>query len=169
MRRLFALTSCAAALLLAGCAYRLGPTGGQSAGSRSITVNPVSNHTLQPGVADVLGQDLRTALQRDGTYKLDTHGAGDLVVDTTITSYTRSGVSFRPNDIVSYQDERLTVTAHVVARDRASGKVLVERDISGFALVRVGADLTSAERQSLPLVTRDLAQNITTVLVDGAW
>jgi hypothetical protein len=35
--------------------------------------------------------------------------------------------------------------------------------------VRVGNDLTSAERQALPLAADDLARSITALLADGTW
>src|SRR6185369_17073313 len=40
---------CLLAALLAGCAgYRLGPTGGQTAGARSVQINPFVNQTIEP-------------------------------------------------------------------------------------------------------------------------
>ena len=158
-----------AAALLAGCGYHVGSVGEQPAGARSVTVNPVANKTLETGVSDALAQDLRQALQRDGTYRLATREAGDVVVSTTITDYRRSGVSYQPNNVLAIQDYRLTITAHVKATDRATGKVVLDRSVTGFTLVRVGSDLTESERQALPLATTDLAQNITTLLVDGKW
>jgi hypothetical protein len=155
--------------LLAGCGYRVGSVGEHPAGARSITVNPVVNRTLEPGVSDALAQDLRMSLQRDGTYRLSTHEAGDIVVSTTVTDYRRAGVSYESDNVLTVQDYRLTVTAHVVAKDRATGKVVLDRSVTGFTLVRVGSDMTQAERQALPLATTDLAQNITTLLVDGKW
>jgi len=57
----------------------------------------------------------------------------------------------------------------VTARDAVSGKVLVDRRVTGYTLVRAGADLTSAERQALPLLAEDLARRVTALLVDGSW
>jgi hypothetical protein len=61
------------------------------------------------------------------------------------------------------------LTAKVVARERSTGKVLLDREISGRTTLRAGSDLASAERQSLPNLAEDLARNITTYLVDGTW
>jgi len=36
-------------------------------------------------------------------------------------------------------------------------------------MIRVGDDLTSTERQALPLLAADLAKNVTTLLVEGTW
>ena len=53
--------------------------------------------------------------------------------------------------------------------DRTSGKVLFDQPVTGYTLVRVGSDLTSAERQALPLLAGDLAKRVTSLLVDGTW
>ena len=50
-----------------------------------------------------------------------------------------------------------------------SGKVILDRDVRGHTLVHIGADLASAERQAMPLLAADLAQNITELLTEGAW
>jgi hypothetical protein len=59
--------------------------------------------------------------------------------------------------------------AHVTAYDRITGKNVVDRDFIGHTTVRIGSDQASSERQALPLLTEDLARNITSALVDGEW
>jgi hypothetical protein len=61
------------------------------------------------------------------------------------------------------------MTAQVTARDRITGKVVLDQEINGFTLLRVGPDLVSSERQSLPLLAGDLAKNVTSRLADGSW
>ncbi len=159
-----------AALLLAGCAgYKLGPSNGLEAGARSIQINPLVNQTYEPRVAEELNQQLRKQIQRDGTYKLRTRGDGDVVVTTTITKYNRFGETFQPRDTLTVRDYRLQLAAFVTAYDRVSGKNLVNREFIGRTSVRIGADQASSERQALPLLTEDLARNITSALADGEW
>jgi hypothetical protein len=156
--------------LLTGCAgYHLGPVNGAVAGAQSIEVLPFNNQTLQPRLGDSVTQALREQLQTDGTYHLDTHGQGDVVVTGVITRYNRIPLSYLNTDVTTAQSYRLDITAHVVARERAGGKVLLEKDVKGYTLVTVGSDLASAERQSAPLLARDLAQNITELITEGAW
>ncbi|HEY2982497.1 MAG TPA: LptE family protein [Anaerolineales bacterium] len=160
------------ALLLAvcGCAgYHLGPTNGQPASARSVQINPFQNQTIEPRLADAVSHALRKQIQQDGTFKLNTRNDGDIIVSGTIVSYDRHAVSFRPRDALSPLDLRVTMRAHVTARERISGKVLFERDVSGHSEVRSGSDLISAERQALPLVAERLAINATALLVDGTW
>jgi hypothetical protein len=157
-------------LLLTGCAgYRLGPTNGVSAGEKSIRINPFSNQTLEPRLGDATTTALRRNLQNDGTYHLSTHGDADIVVSGVLTRFNRHELSFVPKDVLTVKDYRITVTAQVTAREVSTGKVIFDKPVTGYTLVRVGSDLTSAERQAVPLLADDLAKNVTAMLVDGAW
>lgn len=158
------------ALLLSGCAgYRLGPTNAQLAGSRTVQVLPFENRTLEPRLGDAVTSAIRKDIQRDGTFRLTTDFPGDLVVSGSIVSYDRGEVSFLPVDVVTARDYKANLTAKVIVHDRLSGRVILERDFSGSTLMRVGADLPSVERQSLPLMAADLARQVTAAIADGAW
>lgn len=156
--------------LFAGCAsYHLGAVNGQVAGEKSIEVLPFNNQTLQPRLGDALTQALRERFQVDGTYHLATHGDGDVVVTGVIRLYARESLGASATDIATPVDYRVGATVHVTARERASGKLLLEKDIKGHTLVNIGSDLASAERQALPLLADDLARNIAELLTEGAW
>jgi hypothetical protein len=170
MRLARPLSACVALLLLSGCAgYRLGTTTGTAAGVRLLQIDPFTNQTLEPRLSDAVATALRRQTQQDGTYHLATHGRADVVVGGAITQYRRHELSFVPNDVLTVKDFRVTVTAHVTARETATGKVLFDQTVTGFTLVQVGTDLTSAERQALPLLADDLARKITALLADGTW
>jgi hypothetical protein len=154
----------------AGCAaYRLGPTNPELTAGRTIQVSFFENQTLEPRLAEAVNHALRKSLQQDGTYKLDTRGDGDVIVSGAILKYERQGVSFQPNDILTARDYQLTVIVKVTAKERVSGKIILDREVKGHTTVRAGADLSSAERQALPLLSDDFAKNATTLLVEGAW
>jgi len=160
----------AAALLLCGCAgYQLGPTGGQRAGAQSIQITPFLNHSPEPGLADELTSAVRKAVQRDATFRLATDGDSDLVVEGVITEYRRRELSLLSEDVRTVRDYQVTLAVHVTMRERASGKVIVDRMVSGGTLLRVGDDFNSSERQAAPIIARDLARQITTLLADGEW
>lgn len=172
MRRFPFSATCVLAMLLAGCAgYHLGPVNpnARAGGAASIEVLPFNNQTLQPRLGSVLTQTLREQLQTDGTYQLATRGPGDVVVTGVITGYSREGLSFSSADVATPQDYRVVITAHVTARERATGRVLLDKNVTGDTLVHIGSDLADAERQALPLLAQDLAQNITELLTEGAW
>jgi len=152
-----------------GCAYRLGPTNGDRDRTRSVQVQPFENKTIEPRLVEAVSFALRRQLQQDGTYQLNTHNEGDIVVTGAIVNYERQAISFQSRDANTPRDYRLKITAHVTARERLSGKVLLDRSITGHSDIRIGADLASAERQAVPLVAADLARNATALLVDGTW
>lgn len=161
---------CLAVLMLTGCAgYRVGPTDGDVAGARSIELLPFHNQTLEPRLGDAVNQSLRERMQTDGTFRLATRGDADVVVTGDITRYYRVGLSYLNIDVATTENYRIGVIAHVVARSSTSGKVLLEKNISGFTLVNVGTDFASAERQSLGLLADDLARNVTVALTEGSW
>jgi len=172
MRALRFFLTGATVALLAGCAgYQLGPVNpdARAGGVRSIEVLPFNNKTLQPRLGDAVTQALREQLQTDGTYKLVTHGESDIVVTGVISQYNREGVSYLNTSVSSVQNYRIGIVAHVTARERSTGKLLVDKDVNGYTLVSVGSDLASAERQSLPLLAQDLAHNTTQLLTEGTW
>lgn len=165
----FVLVLCPAAFLFAGCAgYHLGPVNNETAGEKSVEVEPFNNQTLQPRLGDAVTQALREQLQTDGTYHL-ARNDGDIVVSGVIKSYNRQGLSFLSSDVYTANNYQVGIVAHVVARQRDTGKVLLDKDINGYTLVHVTSDLADAERQSLPLLAEDLAQKVTEQLTEGAW
>jgi len=170
MRLLGLLTAISVAVAGSGCAgYRLGPSNGQAAGEKSVQVTPFTNQTPEPRLGDAITSALRKQLQRDGTHRLATRGPGDIVVSGTLLRYHRQELSLVPNDVATARDYQIWLTGQITARERSSGKVLFDQSLTGHTLIRVGPDLTSTERQALPLLADDLARQITALLVDGAW
>lgn len=164
------VTCLTALLFLTGCAgYRLGPSNGLEAGEKSLQISPFENRTLEPRLTDAVTTQMRKQVQRDGTFRLATHGDPDIIVTGAIIRYARQEVTLASHDVLTVQDFRITLTAQVTARERATGKILFDQPVTGYTLVRVGSDLTSAERQALPLLADDLAKNATALLVEGKW
>jgi len=158
------------ALGLTGCAgYQLGPANGVTAGARSVQVLPFSNQTMEPRLGEAVTAQMRRELQRDGTYQLASHDEGDLIVSGVIVTYLRLPLSFQPTDALTVTDYSIRLVAQVTARERSTGKTVFNERVTGSTLVIVGSDLTSAERQALPLLAADFAKNATARLVEGAW
>jgi len=170
MRALVMLASVALAGLMAGCAgYQLGPTDGQSAGARSIRIVPFLNDTLEPRLTDALTAGVRKEFQRDGTFRLNTHGEPDLILEGKVTNYRRRVQSLAPSDLATGRDYRLEMTVQITVRERASARMLLEQPVSGSTLIRVRDDLTSSERQAMPLLANDLAKRVVGLVAEGSW
>jgi hypothetical protein len=157
-------------LACGGCAgYRVGPVSGEVAGERSIQVTPFASKVIEPRVGDAVTTALRRQLQEDGTFRLNTRGDSDVVVNGSIIDYDRSHLSFQPRDILTPRDYRLRIRAHVTARDRNTGRVLLDREVMGHTTLRVTPDMASAERQAIPQAADELARNIAALLTEGVW
>lgn len=166
----FPLLLCTVLLALCGCAgYRLGPTNGTVAGEQSVQVSPFVNQTLEPRLGDAVTSALRRSLQRDGTYRLATRDQADIIVTGVITRYYRHELSLLPDDVLTARDYRVNATAQVTAREVGTGRVLFEKPVTCYTLIRIGSDLTSTERQAIPLLAEELAKRVTALLVDGSW
>lgn len=159
-----------ALLGLTGCVgYHAGPTNGLPAGSRSVRVKFFDNETLEPRLVVAVNRALKRNLQQDGTYTLETQGEADLVVSGQLTKFLRNGISYTPGDSLVVQDYTMQLTARIKVSDQTTGQVVYEGDVTGKTIVRVGNDLTSAQRQAIPLIAENLARQATSFVVDGHW
>jgi hypothetical protein len=155
---------------VSGCAgYRMGPVNGVAARERSVQFNPFTDRTLEPRIADWVNQEMRKQLQRDGTFQLATHNDGDIVVNGALLSYNRQEISFAASDILTVRDYRRHRIAQVTAFDRSTGKLILNQAVKGQTIIRVTSDLTSSERQAMPLLAEDLAKKVVALLAEGSW
>jgi len=156
--------------VLIGCVgYQAGPTNGALAGARTVRVNFFKNETLEPRLVVAVNRALKRNLQQDGTFELETYGNADLLVTGELTDFLRGGVSYTPGDILTVQDYNLQLTAKIKVTDRVTGEVIMQREITGSSIVRVGNDLTAGQRQAVPLIAEQLARQATSFIVDGDW
>lgn len=170
MRIFRSLLILSVAAALSGCAgYKLGPSNGEVAGAKSVQIVPFQNRTVEARLADAVTSAVRKEVQRDATFRLATHEAADVVITGSITRYDRREISLVNTDVATAKDYDIGMTAHVIATERSSGKVLFDQSVTSFTLVRVGPDLPSRERQALPLLATDLAKRVTALLADGTW
>ncbi len=164
--RVFLLIILAAAL--AGCmGYRLGPTNGLPAGCRTVEVRSFVNKTRDPRVSEYVAGAMRREIQRDGSDQLEPSGRGDILLSGEITGLERSGVSYTTNDGLTPQEYTIVLTAHIIAVNINSGHTNLNRNVLGRTYIRLGNDQSSAEREAIPMLAADLAQNAVSLLVDG--
>jgi hypothetical protein len=162
------LLLCSLAVCLAGCmGYKLGPTNGMPAGSRTVEVKSFINKTREPRITEYVASSMRKLLQEDGSFRLETSGRGDILVTGEIIRFDRSGLSYQTNDVLTPQEYTLTMMAHVMAVNVNTGKTNFDRNVFGRTYIRIGNDQNSAERQAIPLLADDLARNAVSLLVDG--
>ncbi|MEE2947276.1 MAG: LPS assembly lipoprotein LptE [Verrucomicrobiota bacterium] len=158
-------------MTVVGCAtsYRLGPVNPAISADQAVEVGLFHNTTRLPGLAESINAFIRRELQRDGTFTLATDDEGDVLLTGSIDTYRRSPVSFQPRDTLSVRDFEVELVTRVRAAEKATGQVLIDRELTGRTTVRLGGDLASAERQALPLLANDLAKQTVALLAEGGW
>ena len=62
------------------------------------------------------------------------------------TGYARDSLSFLPGDVLTAENYHVTITAHVTAREPDTGKVLLDKNVTGATLVQVGTCLLYTSR-----------------------
>ena len=144
-------------LLLAGCC-------GYSTHSllpshlKTVAVPPATNATTQPGLAEALTDSLTAAFTADRTLRVTNAEAADLVVNTTVSSYTRNASSYSSESLQqTVSAYELSVSAQVDARDQTRN----EQFYKGVASARVTYDPgTKTEEQAAAETIRKLASEI---------
>jgi hypothetical protein len=70
---------------------------------------------------------------------------------------------------VTARDYRVSLGARVNAKETSTDKTVLAREFTGNTLMRLGNDLPSVERQSLPTLAADLSRQISAAISDGTW
>jgi len=78
-------------------------------------------------------------------------------------------LNYLSQDAVTPENYKVILLVHITLRDRSTGKLLVDKDVKGSTLVHIGTDLASADRQSLPVLSDDVARTITELVTEGPW
>jgi len=153
-----------------GCAgYHVGTTNGLTAGARSVQVKFFENETFEPRLAAAVNRAMKREFQKDGTYSLETQSEGDLIVTGKLINFTRSGVSYKPGDVLTVQDYTMSLAAEITVINSATGVEIFRETITGDSTVRVGNDLTLGQRQAVPIIAAKLAEQAVLHFVDGDW
>lgn len=167
MRKLIA--AFVVAVSLSGClGYHIGPAKPNYLRDiHSISVPTFKNHTLMPRVEVLVTGTVIKQFQQDGTFRI----AGDEAADATLKGeiiriYRTPARSVRGNVLA-------TVEFNLVMRLRYSligsdGRVLAgPAEVAGATSFFVGTDVTTDERQALPLATEELATQLVSQLSEG--
>lgn len=164
-----ALSTFLLASLLSGCAgYHLGPaTPAYLRQIHSIAVPTFRNTTLIPRVEALVTGTIIKQFQQDGTFRIVNEENADATLKGEIVAVGRSPArSVRGNVLATTEfNLALRVRYSLTGRD---GKTLAgPADAIGSTSFFVGADVTTDERQALPLAAEELAVRLVSQLSEG--
>ena len=175
MKALFATLFCFA---LGGClGYHIGPVKPYYLRDvHTIAVPTFTNRTLVPRIEVLVTDTVIKQLQQDGTYQITNGDKADATLTGEISRITRAPArSVQGNILLTTEFSLVLVVRYSVAgRD---GKPLVPPNdaigtttffVSSAATQNItSGDVTSDERQALPLATEDLASRLVTQISEG--
>jgi Lipopolysaccharide-assembly len=158
-----------ACLSLTGClGYHIGPAKPYYLKDvHTIAIPTFANKTLIPRVEVLVTDTVIKQFQQDGTFKIGNHDNADATLQGEIIRISRSPArSVRGNVLATSEfNLALRVKYKLVGPD---GKPLgPSGEVVGTTSFFVGTDVTTDERQALPLATEELATRLVTQLSEG--
>jgi hypothetical protein len=157
-------------LSLGGCAgYHIGPVQPYYLRSvHSIAVPTFDNKTLLPRIAVLVTDSVIKQFQQDGTYRIAGDNQADAILKGEITRLNRAPARSLRGNVLATTEFNLYLRVRYSLVERTSGKVLTSpKEVTGTTSFFVGPDITSDERQALPLAAEELATRLVSELSEG--
>lgn len=153
---------------LSGClGYHIGPAKPHYLSDvHTIAVPTFKNHTLIPRMDVLVTDTVIKQLQQDGTFQIASDANADATLKGEITRIDRAPARSLRGNVLATSEFSLAmhVKYTLVGRD---GKALATAEAIGTTSFFVGTDITTDERQALPLATEDLATRLVSQLSEG--
>lgn len=159
----------AVCLLLTGClGYHLGPVKPSVLRDVHVIAVPTfENKTLLPRIEVLITDSVIKQLQQDGTYRVANENNADAILKAEITEISRAPARSVRGNVLATTEFNLIM--HVKYKlETSSGTVLMpSAEVVGTTSFFVGTDVTTDERQALPLAAEELAIHLVTQLSEG--
>lgn len=155
---------------LGGCAgYHIGPVQPYYLRAvHTIAVPTFGNKTLLPRIAVLVTDSVIKQFQQDGTYRIVGDDRADAILKGDIVQIARNPARSLRGNVLATSEFALYMKVRYSLVDRATGKVLsAPQDVAGTTSFFVGPDITSDERQALPLAAEQLATRLVSQLSEG--
>ncbi len=159
----------AVSLLLTGClGYHVGPVKPSVLRDvHGIAVPTFENKTLLPRIEVLITDSVIKQLQQDGTYRIANENNADAILKAEISEVNRAPARSLRGNVLATTEFNLAM--HVKYKlETPSGTVLMpSTEVVGTTSFFVGEDVTTDERQALPLAAEELAIHLVTQLSEG--
>jgi hypothetical protein len=159
----------AACLILTGClGYHVGPVKpGVLRDVHLIAVPVFENKTLLPRIEVLVTDSVIKQLQQDGTYKIAEKDSADAVLKAEIIEITRTPARSVRGNVLATTEFNLTMHVRYKLETHSGSVLMPYADAVGTTSFFVGTDVTTDERQALPLAAEELANHLVTQLSEG--
>lgn len=157
-------------LSLGGCAgYQIGSVQPYSLRNiHKISVPTFENKTLIPRISVLVTDSVIKQFQQDGTYRIVGDDKADAILKGEITRINRAPARSVRGNVLATTEFSLALRVRYSLVQRGSGRIISPpREVVGTTSFFVGPDITSDERQALPLAAEELAIRLVSQLSEG--
>jgi len=154
---------------LGGClGYHIGPVKPYYLRDvHAIAIPTFKNHTLVPRIDVLVTDTVIKQLQQDGTYQITNGDKADATLTGEITRITRAPARSVRGNVLATTEFSLWLVVKYSLTGRDGAQLVPPNDVIGTTTFFVSSDVTSDERQALPLATEDLANRLVTQISEG--
>lgn len=166
MKALFATLFCFA---LGGClGYHVGPVQPYYLRDvHTIAVPTFKNRTLVPRIEVLVTDTVIKQLQQDGTFQIANGDNADATLTGEISRITRAPARSVRGNVLATTEFSLALIVKYSLTGRNGQPLVPPTDAIGTTSFFVSSDVTTDERQALPLATEDLASRLVTQVSEG--
>jgi hypothetical protein len=164
------LVAALALFSLGGCAgYRIGPVQPYYLRSvHTIAVPTFGNKTLLPRIAVLVTDSIIKQFQQDGTYRIVGDDEADAILKGDIVRIYRVPARSVRGNVLATTEFNLSMRVRYSLVERSTGKALANpAEVVGWTSFFVGPDITSDERQAIPLAAEQVAIQLVSQLSEG--
>jgi hypothetical protein len=158
-----------ACVVLCGClGYHVGPVKPYYLRDvHTIAVPTFENKTLLPHIEVLVTDTVIKQLQQDGTFQIGREGDADATLKAQITRIDRLPARSVRGNVLQTTEFNLTMRLKYTLLARDGTTIAPSAEVAGTTSFFVSTDVTTDERQALPLATEDLATRLVTQLSEG--
>ena len=166
MKALLATLFCFA---LGGClGYHVGPVKPYYLRDvHTLAVPTFKNRTLVPRIDVLVTDTVIKQIQQDGTYQITNGDKADATLTGEIERITRAPARSVRGNVLATTEFSLWLVVRYSLTARDGTQLVPANDVIGTTTFFVSSDVTSDERQALPLATEDLATRLVTQVSEG--
>jgi hypothetical protein len=133
----------------------------------TIAVPTFKNRTLVPRIEVLVTDTVIKQVQQDGTYQITNGDKADATLTGEISRITRAPARSVRGNVLATTEFSLWLVVKYSLTGRDGKPLVTPTDAIGTTTFFVSSDVTSDERQALPLATEDLAVRLVTQISEG--
>ena len=132
-----------------------------------ISVPTFENKTLLPRIAVLVTDTVIKQFQQDGTYQIVGDDKADAILKAEIIRISRAPARSLRGNVLATTEFALSMRVRYSLVDQHDKPIAGPAEVIGNTSFFVGPDITSDERQALPLAAQELATRLVSQLSEG--